>query len=133
MNKIKGTITSVQSSTNISLVDINFNGFTFTSLIIDTPKEVSYLREGKAIFILFKETELAIAKGRTGLISMNNCLEVVITKISFSEIMARLELDFNGTSIVSIITRRSAERLDLAVGDKVEALVKTNEITLMEE
>ena len=132
MNKIKGKITSVQSSTNISLVGIEFKGFTFSCLIIDTPANVSYLTAGKDIFVLFKETEVSIAKNRTGLISMNNCLDVEITKMSHSEIMTRLELNFRGITLVSIITKKSAERLRLTIGDKVEALIKTNEISLME-
>lgn len=132
MNKIKGVTVQVESSSNISLVTIEANGKDFSSLIIDTPVNASYLEPGKEVHVLFKETEVSIAKGRTGLISMNNVLEVVITKISKGNVLARLELDFSGIPIVSVITTRSANRLGISEGDKVEALVKSNEITLME-
>ncbi|MBP1617124.1 MAG: hypothetical protein H6Q14_951 [Bacteroidetes bacterium] len=132
MNKIKGVITGVESSSNISLATIQANGKTFSSLIIDTPANALYLEEGKEVYVLFKETEVSIAKGRTGLISMNNVLQVVVTKISKGDVLARLELDFDGTPIVSVITTRSVNRLGLCEGDTVEALVKSNEITLME-
>jgi molybdopterin-binding protein len=132
MNKIKGVTVQVESSSNISLVTIEANGKDFSSLIIDTPANAPYLEPGKEVHVLFKETEVSIAKGRTGLISMNNVLEVVITKISKGNVLARLELDFSGIPIVSVITTRSANRLGLSEGDKVEALVKSNEITLME-
>ncbi len=132
MNKIKGVITAVESSPNISLVDIEAYGKRFSSLIIDTPANAAYLTPGKEVYVLFKESEVSIAKGRTGLISMNNVLEVTVSKLSKGDVLARLELDFAGVPVVSVITTRSAERLGLQVGDKVEALVKSNEITLME-
>lgn len=132
MNKIKGVITAVESSPNISLVDIEAYGKRFSSLIIDTPANATYLTPGKEVYVLFKESEVSIAKGRTGLISMNNVLEVTVSKLSKGDVLARLELDFAGVPVVSVITTRSAERLGLQAGDKVEALVKSNEITLME-
>lgn len=133
MNKIKGKITAVQSSVNISLAEVLANGYQFSSLIIDTPTNASYLEVGKEIYVLFKETEVSVAKNRTGLISMNNRLDVTLTKISKGEVLTRLELNFADNTIVSLITTRSAERLELCVGDTLEALIKSNEITLMEE
>lgn len=133
MNKIKGKITAVQSSANISLADVLANGSKFSSLIIDTPTNAPYLKVGKEVYVLFKETEVSIAKNRIGLISMNNRLDVTLTKISKGDVLTRLELNFAGSIIVSVITTRSAERLELCVGDTLEALIKSNEITLMEE
>jgi molybdopterin-binding protein len=48
-------------------------------------------------------------------------------------VLTRALLDYHGHEIISIITTRSAERLRLAVGDEVEALIKTNEVTLVAE
>ena len=132
MNKIKGKIASVKSSENISIVEIEANGYKFSALIIGTNANTSYLDNGNDVFVLFKETEVSIAKNRTGLISLNNCLDVILKKISKGDVLTRLELDFAGFIIVSIITTRSAERLNLCVGDNLEALIKSNEITLME-
>ena len=132
MNKNKGKIASVKSSENISIVEIEANGYKFSALIIGTNANTSYLDNGNDVFVLFKETEVSIAKNRTGLISLNNCLDVILKKISKGDVLTRLELDFAGFIIVSIITTRSAERLNLCVGDNLEALIKSNEITLME-
>lgn len=132
MNQIKGVITAIESSDSISLVDIEANGKTFSSLIIDTPANAAYLLPGKEVYVLFKESEVSIAKARTGFISMNNVLQVIVTKIARGGVLTRLELDFNGIPVVSLITTRSANRLGLSEGDAVEALVKSNEITLME-
>lgn len=132
MNQIKGVITAIESFDSISLVDIEANGKTFSSLIIDTPANADYLLPGKEVYVLFKESEVSIAKARTGLISMNNVLQVIVTKIARGGVLTRLELDFNGIPVISLITTRSANRLGLSEGDAVEALVKSNEITLME-
>jgi molybdopterin-binding protein len=41
-------------------------------------------------------------------------------------------LDYRGQAISSIITTGSIRRLDIKPGDEVEALVKANEVTLIE-
>jgi molybdopterin-binding protein len=48
-------------------------------------------------------------------------------------LLTLVTLAFNDHHIGSIITTRSCDALALAVGDAVEALVKTNEMTLMPE
>jgi len=40
-------------------------------------------------------------------------------------------LDYKGKDIISVITTRSTNKLDLKVGDEVQGLVKANEVTIM--
>jgi molybdopterin-binding protein len=56
-----------------------------------------------------------------------------VKQLDESVVLTRALLDYHGHEIISIITTRSAERLRLAVGDEVEALIKTNEVTLVAE
>jgi molybdopterin-binding protein len=47
-------------------------------------------------------------------------------------ILSEVVMDYRGHTISSIITTGSIKRLDIKPGDEVEALVKANEVTLME-
>ncbi|WP_431214857.1 molybdate ABC transporter substrate-binding protein [Puia sp. P3] len=61
MNTLHGHITSITTEQNISLVKVLAEGYLFHSLIIDTPSTSPWLKEGAAIRVLFKETEVMIA------------------------------------------------------------------------
>jgi molybdopterin-binding protein len=45
-------------------------------------------------------------------------------------LMAEVTLDVGGQELVSVITRSSAERLRLRVGDEVLAVVKSTEVMI---
>jgi molybdopterin-binding protein len=61
-------------------------------------------------------------------ISTRNRLKAKVRSIKLGDIMAEVSLDIGGQEIVSVITRSSAERLGLEVGDDVVALIKSTEV-----
>ena len=63
-------------------------------------------------------------------ISARNRLRGRITSIVADGVMAEVHLQVGDQEIVSIITRSSAERLRLAVGDQVFAVVKSTEVMI---
>ena len=133
MNKLKGTITEINSHEGISLVNIQVSDSSFGTVLLDTPESCSYLQIGKAITVAFKETEVAIALPNLGSISMANQIKCTIKSIHNGKILAKIELTCKGENITSVITSRSSERLGLEKGKKVIALIKANEISLIEE
>ncbi len=66
-------------------------------------------------------------------ISARNRLRGRITAIIADGVMAEVRLDVGGQELVSIITRSSAERLRLAVGSEVLAVIKSTEIMIARE
>jgi molybdopterin-binding protein len=132
MNQLSGKIKSIETDGSISLVSIMAEHTEFFSLVIDTPQTAPYLRVDNSINIIFKETEMSIAKHMSGGISLRNRFPSVIRSIEPGKILSKITLDFKGQVLCSIITTRSVHSLHLQVGDHVEGLVKTNEISLME-
>jgi molybdopterin-binding protein len=63
-------------------------------------------------------------------ISARNQLPGTITSIHMGEVMAEVEVAVGDHRIVSVITRRSAEDLALAVGDEVTVVIKSTEVML---
>jgi molybdopterin-binding protein len=80
--------------------------------------------------LLFKETEVSLAKGLLGEITLRNRFAATVTSIERGGIMSAVHLDYRGHALTSIVTTRSVDRLNIQAGDAVEALVKANEMVL---
>jgi molybdopterin-binding protein len=149
MNKLKGEITNVVTHDALSLVKVEAGGIMFSSIVIDTPSSNPALKAGNPVSILFKETEVIIARAPIPAISLQNRMECTIQGIRTGALLCELTLrlynektapspvrssghpDEHAGEIRSVITRNACDQLDLRVNDKIIALVKTNEISLL--
>jgi molybdate transport system regulatory protein len=131
VNKLSGTITKIQQSGAIILVDADVNGYGFSAILIESASQPDWLVQGNGINLVFKETEVSLAKNLSGLISTRNRMKCTVEKIKRGELLSKIGLNFQNERITSAITSRSVDMLQLEVGDEVEALVKANEISLM--
>lgn len=132
MNKLQGQIAAVDSNSHMALVDVAVDGDIFTATLLETPQTAPYLQVGRPVTLLFKETEVSLAKNLSGLLSLRNRFAATVRAIERGGILSAVTLDYRGMTLTSIITTRSVARLQLAVGDTVEALIKANEIALRE-
>lgn len=133
MNKLAGTITGIATEGNLSLVKISpviRPGDLVSAIVIDSSASAAYLFAGSSITVLFKETEVIIAKNFSGQISVQNKFKSIIKSVEKGKLLAKLVLDYAGAEISSIITVNAVNTLDLKPGDEVTALVKTNEISI---
>lgn len=131
MNRLNAIIKEINCSGGVVLVDLETESFPLSALLIDA-NNPEWLRKESRVIALFKETEVSIAKDFSGRLSMRNKLPCTITDINYGKLMSTIALDFNKKLIVSAITTRSVNLLELKPGDKVLALVKANEIALQE-
>ena len=132
MNKLRGRITHIESNDHVSLVDVEVSGDSFTATLLETPEDAAYLQVGNTVEVLFKETEVSLAKGLSGLISLRNRMNTTVKQVRGGVILSEVVLDYRGQQISSIITTRSILRMAIKAGDEVEAMVKANEVTLVE-
>lgn len=132
MNKLRGRIISIQSNDHVSLVDVAVNDDIFTATLLETPDDAPYLKVGNVVEVLFKETEVSLAKGLSGLISLRNRINTTVSAVRSGVILSEVVLVYGAYTLSSIITTGSIKRLDIKPGDSVEALVKANEVTLVE-
>ena len=133
MNKFSGTITQIQKSGAILLVDVDVEGHGFSALIIESSTQPEWLRKGNTIELVFKETEVSLAKNLSGIISSRNRMKCTVGHIERGELLCRISLKFQEYAVTSVVTTRAVETLQLAIGDEVEALVKANEVSLMKK
>jgi molybdate transport system regulatory protein len=130
MNQLKAKIIHIESNAHMSLVDLAVGNDVLSATLLETPEQVDYLQVGKQVILLFKETEVSLAKNLTGLISLRNRLQAKVKHIERGEILSAVTLDYQSYSLVSVITTRGMDRLQLEVGDQVDALIKANEVVL---
>lgn len=63
-------------------------------------------------------------------LSARNQLRGRISGLTIDGLMCEVRLEIGGQELVSIITRSSAERLRLKVGDQVLAVIKSTEVMI---
>ncbi|OXB02565.1 hypothetical protein B0A75_02780 [Flavobacterium oncorhynchi] len=130
MNILNGIISQIQSHEGISLVRVQSNNVTFSTIVLDTPETSDYLKIENPVKIIFKETEVVISKDLNPNISTQNKLLCHIESIHKGVILCQINLINEQQVIKSIITRNACEQLDLKENDTVLALIKTNEVSL---
>jgi molybdate transport system regulatory protein len=130
MNSLRGNITKVEVSGNMSLVSIRVGKLEFKSIVIETPNTVDYLIEGGEIMLLFKETEVIIGKGENLNISLRNKMPGKVIELEIGALLAKLIIETEVGPVISLITANAVENLEINLGSAVVAMVKTNEILL---
>jgi molybdate transport system regulatory protein len=133
MNQLNAVIKSVETEENISIVTVEAMGIPFSILVIDTPATAAYLEEGSEVIMVFKATAMSVAKSLSGGLSIRNRFPATVAAIQSGKVLSSVLLDCKGNMLEAVITTRSADGLALQVGDVVEGLVKTNDISLMQK
>jgi molybdate transport system regulatory protein len=131
MNKLTGNITQIQQSGAILLVDVDVDNHRFSALLIESSTKPEWLQQGCTVNLVFKETEVSLAKNLSGLISMRNRMMCIVQKVERGELLSKITMQFRHHIITSAITTRAVDSLQITAGDEIEALVKANEISLM--
>lgn len=131
MNKLPATIKAIQQSGTILLVDAEVGGQVFSALLIESINRPEWLEVDKLVDLIFKETEVSLAKNLQGQVSTRNRMKCRVLKVDKGELLSMITLQFNGFTIASAITTRAVNALQLKVGDEVDALVKANEVSLI--
>ncbi|WP_348823804.1 TOBE domain-containing protein [Flavobacterium aestuarii] len=130
MNSISGNVIEITTEGSLSMVKVKVQNSVLTSIVIDTPETASYLKTGNNIKLLFKETEVILAKKITGIISLQNKIDCVVDSFEKGALLCKIVLNFETAKITSVITRNAFDQLDIRENDEITAMIKTNEISL---
>lgn len=130
MNQLSGRILTVERDAGVALIQVMVCDHVFTASILGPAALGCLLVPGQAVRVLFKESEVALAKDLTGLLSLRNRHPARVEAVVLGRLLSQVILAFQGERVVSIITTGSVQRLGLQAGDQVEWLVKTNEMAV---
>ncbi|WP_108840626.1 molybdopterin-binding protein [Aquimarina sp. Aq78] len=132
MNVLQGEITSIKTNGSLSLVTVDVGAVFFNTIIIETPDTAPYLKQGNHIKMIFKETEVIVGKGIEHSISIQNKAIGEIINIKKGQLLSTLTIDSTIGHLTAIITSDAADQLQLEIGEKITAMIKTTEIMLSE-
>ncbi|MBI3712218.1 MAG: TOBE domain-containing protein [Burkholderiales bacterium] len=135
MNQINGHILAIDHEGSIALLDVVLGDLRLSATILGEAQTLGLWKIEQPVQLQFNEMEVAIAKNLSGQISLRNRLPGTIMALEWGRILTRVSFQVlaAGTEMLfdAVITTRSARHLQLAVGDQIEGLVKSNEMHVL--
>jgi molybdate transport system regulatory protein len=131
-NQLSGTVTGVTLGSVMADVAVDVQGQEIGAVISRHSAERLALAEGDSVTVLIKATEVMLSKGTETYdrITTRNQIAGTIDDVSLGSVMAEVTVSVAGGDMVAAITRKSADRLQLAAGDEVVVLTKATEVML---
>ncbi len=129
MNRIDAVVTALESIDNISIVNFKVADQIMTMMALELDNA---LVVGSLVTLGVKASNIALAKELNGLLSISNQLPITIESINHGRLLCSVKFSFAGSLVESIITKKSALRMDLQVGMKSIALIKSSELSILE-
>lgn len=128
MNTLKAQVTQIDSMDNLTIVKFDYEGTALSMMSLGL-KDV---KVGSQVILSINASHIAIGKDLKGDISLSNRFDCIIKALDKGKLLSSLKLSINDDCLISIITTSSVNRLNLNVGDEVQALVKASEISIKE-
>ena len=131
-NQLKATVAAVKKGAVNDEVSLRLaDGTTLTSIITETSCESLGLKEGVEAYAVIKATNVMIGDLDDGGLRLSARNQLKGTVDAVKDGMVNCEVDITlagGEKITSVITMSSAERLGLAAGKEVRAVIKASDI-----
>jgi molybdopterin-binding protein len=129
VNRISAAVTAVESVENIMSVSFDASGQPMRMMALELNRA---LQPGVKVVLGVKASNIALAKELGGSVSIANRLDTVIERVTEGALLCSVKLRLEGETIESIISRESYDRMDLRPGDRVTALIKASELSILE-
>jgi len=129
MSSLIATVTNIDNCDSLHIVKFDCKGQTLSMMSLDLSDDIQV---GVKVKLVVKPSHIAIAKNFSGEVSYSNQLETSIESCENGQLLSSVKLLFVDTTLESIITVNSSQKMDLKVGDKVTAFIKASEISIGE-
>ncbi len=128
MNKIRVKIEKIESNNQLTIITFNSKEHTLKMMSLELDTKIKHTKE---LIVTTKAINIALAKDCKGELSYSNQLQVSINALEMGELLCSLQLSFEDRFLESVITADSARRMNLKVGDKLTALIKSSDISIV--
>lgn len=129
-NRLPATITGVKKGKLNAHVNLEWESSPLSVVITSASAEEMGLCEGDEIEVLFKASDVIIARNLSGQISARNILPGTITEIVEGFPLAMVTINAKGYTVSAELTASSVKDMGLNLGDDVEAVIKSSELIL---
>ncbi|MBU1990128.1 TOBE domain-containing protein [bacterium] len=128
MNYINAEIAEIEQYENISAVLLNTSSTQISMVSLELNEK---LKVATKVIIGAKATNISLAKTPQKGISISNQIEGIVESVESGTILCSVKIRIQGSVIESIITQRSASRMNIKAGDAVIALIKASDISIV--
>ena len=135
MSQLLATIENIESVESLNIVTFDCAAQKLQMVSLELPESVT---KGKKVTLACKPTSVAIAKptveieGFCAMLSYANQLSVKISSLDEGILLSSVMLTLGNFTLESILSTDALRRLDLKAGDEVIALIKANELSILE-
>lgn len=127
MNVLHGTLQHCASADGIHLLTVSLGPLHCTAMAVG---DTAPATPGDTVALHFRELDVALSCGDTGALSIRNCLPCTVQSVSHGQLLSRVGLVLATHTVHAVITRASAQRLALAPGMAVSALIKSHAMSV---
>lgn len=129
MNKIHATVSAIHAEDRLHIVEYDAGGIPLLMMALELPERLSV---GSRVILGCKPSHVIVARNLKGDISLSNRIPAMIEKLGNGRLLATLFLKSHCGEFESLITRNSSDRMGLAEGMEVTALIKASELSILE-
>ena len=135
MSHLKATIAKIESVDDLNIVTFVCADQKLQMVSLELSEAI---RVGVEVKLACKPIAVALAKPTVdvenfcSILSYSNQLKVQIASIEKGKLLSSILLELGTFSLESIMGTDAVERLDLKEGDEVIALIKANELSILE-
>ncbi|MCW8837270.1 MAG: TOBE domain-containing protein [Thiovulaceae bacterium] len=129
MSIFKAKVCEIKNVDALNIVKFSYADTTLSMMSLELD---SNIKVGTNVHLYAKTNNIALAKNLTGDLSYSNQIKAKINSIDNGELLSKITLQDSIGTFESVITKDSASRMSLAVGDKVVALIKASELSISE-
>jgi molybdate transport system regulatory protein len=130
-NQLPGVVTAVVPGEVMATVKVRVvGGWEMTAAVTVEAVEALGVSAGSDVQVLVKSTQVALATGAVGGVSIRNRIPGTVQSVTAGRAMTSVKLAVEGGELTAVITKDAADELGLAAGSSVTALVKATEVVL---
>lgn len=130
-NQLLGIIQKIEIEKVSATVYVKLkNDYVITSVITAGAVENLALKEEDEVIVIIKSNSVILSIDEKINISARNKLNGVIEKIYLGEVNAEVIVNIGGDLIACVITKNSAQELNIKIGDKGTIVVKSSDVMI---
>ncbi len=129
MNRIEAVVTAIDSHEGITIVGFEAAGQPMRMMALELDET---LRIGSKVLLGAKASNIALAKELGEMLSISNRLDTIVERVDRGVLLCSVKLRLGESLLESVITSDSSKRINLQPGDRVTALIKASELSILE-
>jgi ABC-type molybdate transport system ATPase subunit len=127
MNRVAARVKSIEDKEIVVYITLEINN---VEIMLIESKMPQWLNCGEKVFFTFQEVSVCVGKACNGKISIENRIPAVLDQVRTKGTMCELTFQSDIGKIVSLMTQKSYEELQLEKGEKATILLREIDISL---